>query len=113
MAYCGPRGVPSSVFLGRVVRPGVDPEWLPSDREDALAWTAYEGRRCRGCGTHPDEWSEDKSAYHAHLTECRGCRQQQRLTSTDEAKRRGEGVAAVMAHGSAADCPQCKPMGRG
>jgi hypothetical protein len=112
MAYCGPRGIPLSVFLGRPVRPGVDPEWTASDQENALAWADFEARRCNNCGTHPDEWADDKYAYHAHLTECRGCKQQQRLSDTDEA-RKGEGRYAVMASGSAADCPRCKPIRMG
>jgi hypothetical protein len=107
MAYCGPRGLPHSVFLGRVVGPG-DPAWLPSDREDALGWAAYEGRRCTSCGTHPDEWAEDKMAYHAHLGECRGCRDKQRLGATEGA--RGDGRYVAMAGGSAADCERCKPL---
>lgn len=110
MAYCGPRGIPLSVFLGRIVRPGVDPQWLPSDRDDALAWQAWDGQRCKSCGTHPDDWAEDKMAYHAHLHECRGCRQQQRLAQSDEARAAGDGVTAVLAHGSAADCPRCRPL---
>lgn len=109
MGYCGPRGIPHSVFLGRVVRPGTDPTWLQSDREDALAWQAHENRRCGSCGTHPDEWDEDKSAYHAHLHQCKGCRQRQRLAQSDDAKNAGDGVTAVLAHGSAAACPRCKP----
>lgn len=99
MDYCGPRGIALDEFL----------RWSPRSQEAALVWSAYEGRRCKQCGTHPDEWAEDKLAYHAHLTECRGCRQQQRLAATDEAKR-GEGRYAVMAGGSAADCPQCRPF---
>jgi hypothetical protein len=111
MGYCGPRGIPLSVFLGRVVRPGVDAEWLPSDREDALAWQAHENRRCGSCGTHRDEWAEDKTAYHAHLDECPGCKQRQRLAQSDKAREATEGVSAVLAHGSAAECPRCKPVG--
>jgi hypothetical protein len=107
MAYCGPRGIPLSVFLGRVAAPD-ESEWLPEDREAALSWSAFEGRRCKHCGTHPDEWDDDKLAYHAHLTECRGCRQLQRLSNTDDAKK-GEGRFAVMSGGSAAHCPQCMP----
>jgi len=99
MAYCGPRGIALDEFL----------RWSPSAQEAALAWQAYENRRCRSCGTHPDEWAEDKLAYHAHLTECRGCRQLQRLANTDDAKS-GDGRSAVMAGGSAAHCPNCKPI---
>lgn len=111
MAYCGPRRIPLSVFLGRVVRPGVDPEWLPSDQEAALSWTEFEARRCSHCGTHPDEWAEDRMAYHAHLKECQGCKQQQRRSASDEEAKRGEGRYVVMAGGPAADCPQCRPIG--
>lgn len=102
MAYCGPRGIALSEFL----------RWDPKDQEAALAWAAYEGRRCKSCGTHPDEWADDKLAYHAHLTECRGCKHLQRLSNTDEAKR-GDGRFVVMQGGSAADCPQCRPMSFG
>jgi hypothetical protein len=99
MAYCGPRGIALSEFL----------RWDRADQDAALAWSAYENRRCGNCGTHPEEWREDQLAYHAHLIECRGCRQKQRLANTDEAKQ-GEGRYAVMAGGSPLDCPQCKPL---
>lgn len=99
MAYCGPRGIPLSEFL----------RWDTADQESALAWTAYEGHRCKSCGTHPEEWAEDKLAYHAHLAECRGCKQLQRLANTDEAKR-GDGRFAVMAGGSAVHCRRCQPV---
>jgi len=109
MAYCGPRGIPHSVFLGRVVRAG-DAEWLPSDRDDALAWQAHENGRCGNCGTHPEEWREDPLAFHAHLNECQGCKQRERLAQSEKAQKAGEGVSAVMAHGPAAECPRCKPL---
>lgn len=99
MAYCGPRGIALSEFL----------RWDERDQEAALAWSGYEGRRCKSCGTHPEEWADDKLAYHAHLTECVGCRQRERLANTDEAKK-GEGRYATMAGGPATECPQCKPL---
>jgi len=100
MAYCGPRGIPlEGEFL----------KWSRADQNHALAWEAHENRRCRSCGTHPEEWAEDKLAYHAHLTECRGCKQLQRLAKTEEAHE-SEGRAAVMAGGSAAHCSRCAPM---
>lgn len=98
MAYCGPRGIALDEFLS----------WSPKSQWAALDWMAYEGRRCKQCGTHPEEWADDKLAYHAHLDECVGCRQRQRLAEKDDAKR--EGVYAVMAAGGAADCARCKPM---
>lgn len=99
MAYCGPRGIALSEFL----------RWERADQDAALAWASFEARRCKNCGTHPDEWAEDKLAYHAHLTECVGCRQVQRLSSTEEA-RQSEGRYAVLSGGSAAHCPRCAPM---
>lgn len=108
MAYCGPRGIPLSVFLGRVVGPA-DPAWLASDRDAVLSWTSYEGRRCKNCGTHPEEWAEDRYAFHAHLAQCKGCQHQQRLTESRDAREAGRGIYAVMAQGPAAECPQCKP----
>jgi hypothetical protein len=98
MAYCGPRGIALSEFL----------RWDRKDQEAALSWSAFENRRCTSCGTHPDEWAEDKLAFHAHLEECRGCRDKDRLTATEDAK--GDGRYVVMAGGSAADCERCKPM---
>jgi hypothetical protein len=100
MAYCGPRGIALSDFL----------RWSRKDQEAALEWATFEARRCRSCGTHPDEWAEDRLAYHAHLHGCPGCRQLQRLSDSDQAKEQGDGVTAVMAGGSAGDCPQCKPF---
>lgn len=99
MAYCGPKGIALDEFL----------RWSKASQEAALAWQAHENRRCKSCGTHPEEWVEDKTAYHAHLTECRGCKQIQRLSHTDKAKE-GDGRFAVMAGGGAADCRQCKPL---
>lgn len=98
MAYCGPRGIPLSQFL----------QWPRADQDAALSWSAFENRRCKSCGTHPDEWDDDRLAYHAHLTECRGCKQSQRLAARDDAQR-GEGRYVVMAGGSAANCQQCNP----
>jgi hypothetical protein len=99
MAYCGPRGIELDAFL----------RWSKRSQDAALDWSAYEARRCKSCGTHPEEWAEDKLAYHAHISECRGCRQLQRLANTDQAKS-GEGKFAVMAGGSAKDCANCRPM---
>ena len=82
---------------------------MPSDRDDALAWQAHENRRCGSCGTHPDDWAEDKLAYHAHLSECQGCKQRQRLAQSETAQKAPEGVSAVLAAGGAADCPRCMP----
>lgn len=99
MAYCGPRGIPLSTFL----------RWEPDDQHAALDWAAFEGARCPKCGTHPDEWADDRFAYHAHLTQCKGCREQQRVAEAPEA-REGRGVYVVSAPGSAAECSRCQPV---
>lgn len=68
MAYCGPRGIPLSVFLS----------WDDQDQDAALAWQAHEARRCPSCKTHPDEWDPDtggrRDAYTADVAVCPGCR---------------------------------------
>jgi len=98
MDYCGPRGIALDVFL----------RWPRASQDAALQWAAYEGRRCRSCGTHPEEWADDPLAFHAHLDQCPGCREQQRLAEAPEAKQ-GRGVRAVMATGPASACPRCRP----
>lgn len=71
MDYCGPHGIPHSVFLGRPVRPG-DSQWLDTDRELALAWARNKAATCSSCGTRHDEWAEDRDAYVAAVHYCRG-----------------------------------------
>lgn len=58
MAYCGPRGIPLSAFLG----------WSQDDQDAALAWQADQAQRCPRCGTHPDDPAGEASK---HV--CRGC----------------------------------------
>jgi hypothetical protein len=99
MAYCGPRGIELDAFL----------RWSEGSQRAALEWMKFEGRRCKSCGTHPDEWAEERYAYHAHLAQCKGCQHQQRLTESRDAQEAGRGVYAVMAYGPAAACPQCMP----
>lgn len=65
------------MFLGRVVRPGVDPQWLDTDRAYALAWQRNRRQVCAGCGTRPDEWDPaqggDREAFVPDTHYCRGC----------------------------------------
>lgn len=105
MAYCAPRGIPLSAFLS----------WSQADQDAALGWAAYEARRCQGCGTHPDEWSEkaggDRQAYHPEIHECEGCvhldrtRQSERMTSGEE-----RGLHIRLAHGPMRACTRCHPQ---
>lgn len=76
LSYCAPRGIPHSVFLGRIVGPG-DPTWLEDDREKALWWMIHENERCPNCGTRHEEFDRaaggDPHAYEWKLRHCRGC----------------------------------------
>lgn len=100
MAYCGPRGIALSEFL----------RWPKADQDAALEWSSYEARRCKKCSTHPAEWEEAGDfSFHAHLAQCQGCKHQQRLSESADAQKAGRGIYAVLAHGPAPACPQCKP----
>jgi hypothetical protein len=63
--------------MGRAVRPGIDPQWLPTDRDLALAWQRNKAAVCPGCGTRHDEWDPaqggDRQAYMADVNHCPGC----------------------------------------
>lgn len=61
------------MFLGRKVRPGIDPDWLPTDAGLAVAWQQNQREACRSCGTRPDEWQADRDAYVSDTHYCRGC----------------------------------------
>lgn len=75
LAYCAPRGIPLSVFLGRVVNPG-EAQWLERDTVLALEWAAAESRRCSGCGQNLDETTVDDSdeLYDAVGVACGACK---------------------------------------
>lgn len=63
MDYCGPRGLPHSVFL----------DWDPDDQDKAVAWSLAQAEICGGCGTRRAEWREDRFAYVAEQWRCPGC----------------------------------------
>lgn len=52
MAYCGPRGIPYTTFLGD------DNGWDDLSRAAALAWQADQDKRCQGCGQDRADWWE-------------------------------------------------------
>lgn len=91
MAYCGPRGIALSSFLA----------WPVDDQDAALGWQAYESRRCRDCGWHPDEGKA-----HAHVDVCPGCVTLKSAQETEDAKVKG--AHTHLTHGTAADCPRCR-----
>lgn len=73
MAYCNPRGIPLSIFQGRVVRPGVDPTWTAEDANAAVAYERWRAGACRSCGTRASEWEKDRFAYVSKGYACPGC----------------------------------------
>jgi hypothetical protein len=85
MAYCGPLGIPLSVFLG----------WPEDDQDAALQWQAREHQKCSGCGTHPSEWNPSeggsRQAYRAALEMCPGCATRDTVAQGEQAKQAGPG----------------------
>jgi hypothetical protein len=96
MAYCGPRGIPHSVFLGGPAG------WTQDDRDKALAWQELQRQTCHACGTRAEEWDPDqggdRGAYTFEIAVCPGCEQAERTESamaTDEWKsQRGKKIRA-------------------
>ena len=86
MAYCGPRGIPLSVFLG----------WPQGDQDAALAWQADQDARCATCGTHPEDWDPEagghRMALRPELYRCRGCERLEQLQQSSEPAEAGRGV---------------------
>lgn len=80
MAYCGPHGIPHSVFLGS------DQGWTQDDRDKALAWQELQRQTCRGCGTRAEEWDPaqggDRTAYVFDVVVCAGCEQRERVEAS-------------------------------
>jgi len=72
--YCAPRGIPLSVFRGRVVYPG-EPQWTGEDRQAIYDWLAKEVRTCQGCGQDLDEsmQKDNAFAYKADGLRCHAC----------------------------------------
>lgn len=92
--YCAPRGIPLSVFLGRVVYPG-EPQWLPEDTTAALDWHIEQAGRCPGCGhNQATTTSKDPPDYDVEAVVCHACmartREAQRMQGT-----RSEDMGAI------------------
>lgn len=100
MAYCGPRGIPHSVFLGGPAG------WTPDDRDKALAWQELDRQTCRGCGTRTEEWNPEhgghRQAYDFDVVVCPGCEKKQHadaVMNSDEWKgQRGAQVRGRRQH---------------
>jgi hypothetical protein len=69
MDYCGPQGIPHSLFL----------RWSQDDQDKALAWVVDNWARCQRCGSYTDEWvNEDGRPVQpppmfARAVRCQGC----------------------------------------
>ncbi len=90
MAYCGPKGIPLEEFLA----------WGEASQDAALAWQAYEARRCPGCGAHPEEGPR-----HAHIDVCAGCVARGHAEESEDLKARGAHIR--MAAGTPGQCRRC------
>jgi len=90
MAYCGPRGIPHSHFLGGPLH------WTAADRDKAIWWQLRQADTCPSCGTRGEEWDEarggSRNAYVPELARCRGCEVTGRTEETREFKDGGRGL---------------------
>ncbi len=101
MAYCGPRGIPLSVFLS----------WPEPDQQAALGWAAHEARRCGSCGTHPDDWAGDRGAFHPEVFQCPGCVQLERQREAPDVVNGARGLHLRLSAGTHKACARCNPPG--
>lgn len=91
MAYCGPIGLPRSVFLA----------WDVRDQDAALQWQAWDAARCSGCGTRDEEWRRDDGttdplAFLPTPHQCQGCAAIERTQESREKHRvNGERVHLI------------------
>lgn len=77
-----PRGIPHSVFLGRIVGPE-DAEWEAEDVRLALGWEAWRASFCDGCGQPKRLGIEtvDDDDFDVHVHVCAGCTAKHRRLS--------------------------------
>lgn len=49
--------------------------WSALDREKALAYVVHEGRRCKECGIHPEDWPTEVEdpPFEVEANRCFGC----------------------------------------
>jgi hypothetical protein len=68
------------VFLGRKVRPGLDPEWTKDDQDKAVAFIREQAKVCSGCNTRRDLWVKHDPSDPPYLGQtdyCPGCEMQE------------------------------------
>ena len=85
MSYCGPRGIPWSVFMGDRGQPGPgEPLWTDADRSLALEWQAERDMTCTGCGHPMDETTDPANRYGVQTLDCESCRTRAAYASEDQ-----------------------------
>lgn len=77
ISFCNERGIPHSIFLGRLW-PNPDdptePQWLDVDQDVAMAHHTWAGQVCPHCGLHPLDWPTERSeTWKGVLSTCWGC----------------------------------------
>jgi hypothetical protein len=75
LAYCAPRGIPLSVFLGRIVGAG-EPQWTERDAQAAVLWQIEQNAHCTGCGRPRSECMVaeiDAPDYEVTVQKCWAC----------------------------------------
>lgn len=79
MDYCGPLGIPRSVFLGRTVEDG-EPYWTKTDVDWALSWQQVKNETCQGCGQSLVESTdiEFQGAFDVETVVCHGCAEKEK-----------------------------------
>jgi hypothetical protein len=77
--YACSRGIPRSVFLGRIVADG-EPVWLEEDTQAALEWQEHKDSLCSGCGNPRDESFalENHDRYDVTALACHACAARER-----------------------------------
>jgi hypothetical protein len=75
LEYCVPKGIPFTVFWGRVVGHG-EPQWTLEDRQAVFDWLSEQAHRCTDCGADLDDSLkvENRWAYEAEALWCHACR---------------------------------------
>ncbi|WP_424216023.1 hypothetical protein ACN20G_28155 (plasmid) [Streptomyces sp. BI20] len=96
MAYCGPRGIPYSVFMGRAVAAG-EGAWTEDDTALAVEWQRIQDETCAGCGQPLSESLEDDGGFVTELIRCHGCKaREERVAELAEAEQPRHGVKVLV-----------------
>ena len=77
--YACSRGIPRSVFLGRIVQPG-EADWLEDDAKAALEWQEWHNGLCTGCGVHRSDGMnpEHQFSFEATPYRCFPCQEREK-----------------------------------